>query len=284
VDCYDEFLNKWLIHFNKKRKMKKIIFMFLLCFGLSITTYSQRATASTKDATQIRLAANIAVTSSTLFSGTLNSTSAVYTVVGTFNDPSGRYTGSSVTSGMMFIDGACRMYQITQFNSSNLSGVLNINVKPVGSLSGDVVAPSTLIGLVFDPTPNLLLPQWVFNMATKVQSCLFSHMANIIDLKLGSVSTPSVLIKTLDYTMLNTDDTILFNLDNTSVGATLTLPSASANIAKVFKIGKVDETSNILTISPAIKLTTSTTISTLNYPRTFIVQSDGTDWRVINQN
>lgn len=115
-----------------------------------------------------------------------------------------------------------------------------------------------------------------------MESCLFSHMANIIDLKLGSISTPSILIKTSNYTLSNADDTVLF--DVTSTGATLTLPSASANTAKVFKIGKIDETSNVLTISPAIKLTTSTTISTLNYPRTFIVQSDGIDWRVINQN
>ncbi|CAH0997676.1 hypothetical protein EMA8858_03810 [Emticicia aquatica] len=255
--------------------------MFLLCFGLSITTYSQRATSSSRDATQVRLAATLAVTSSTLSSGTINTTSAVYTVVGTYSDPSGKFGGSSVTAGMMLIDGACKMYQITQFNSSNLGGTLNINVKPVGALSTEVTAPSTgLTGLVFDPTPNLLLPQWVFNMPVKVQSCLLSHMANILDLKLGNIS-PSILIKTTDYSLSNYDDTVLFDI---AAASTLTLPSASANTAKVFKIGKIDESTNILTISPAIRLTASTSISTLNYPRTFIVQSDGTDWRVINQN
>ncbi len=262
--------------------MEKLIFMFLLCFGLSITSYSQRATSSTRDATQLRLSGLVSVSSSTLFSGTANSTTAVYTVTGAFSDPSGKFAGSAVTAGMMFIDGTCRMYQVTQFNSFSLGGgTLSINVRPVGALSTEVVAPGTgLTGFVFEPTPNLLLPQWVFNMPVKVQSCLLSHMANILDLKIGSIS-PSILIKTSDYTLSNYDDTVLFDIAS---AATLTLPSASANTAKIFKIGKIDESANVLTFSPAIRLTATTSISTLNYPRTFIVQSDGTDWRVINQN
>ena len=254
--------------------MKKIVFMLLLCFGLSITSYSQGGT-------QGKLAATITNPSSTLLSGTVNTVDARYTVSATFADPAGKYTASNLTVGMIFIDGSCKMYQLTAVNSTNFSGAISINVKPLGTQPAELGAPSNGIsGLVFAPTPNLFLPQWVYNMSANVQSCLFSHMANLIDAKIGNSVAPSIQIKTGSYVLANSDDTVLFEI---GVASTLTLPEASANPGKVFKIGKVDETTNVLTISPAIKLTASTTITTLNYPRTFMVQSDGISWRVINQ-
>jgi hypothetical protein len=262
--------------------MKKTLIVFLLCLGVSMTISAQRATPSSRDATKLRLAAYFgSFTSVTTISGG-NTANAIYSISGTFTDPSSVYDASNINVGMFFLDGTCNMYKITSITSANaLSGLLTIRVAPLGTSATEVAEPEpSLEGFIFDPTPNLLLPQWVYNMSPKLESCLFSHMANILDLKIGSI-TPSILIKTTSYSLSNYDDTVLFDI---AAASTLTLPSASANTAKVFKIGKIDESTNILTISPAIRLTASTSISTLNYPRTFIVQSDGTDWRVINQN
>ncbi len=85
---------------------------------------------------------------------------------------------------------------------------------------------------------------------------------------------------TADYTVLITDYTILSN--NTASAFTLTLPAASAATGKVYVIRKTDETSNILNISPAVKMTETTLVSSLNFSKTIRIQSNGTSWYVID--
>ncbi len=82
------------------------------------------------------------------------------------------------------------------------------------------------------------------------------------------------------YTATIFDYTILCN--NNSGPFQLTLPSASSTSGKIYVIRKTDETANLLTISPALKLTESTAISSLDYPKTMRVQSNGTDWYIID--
>jgi hypothetical protein len=84
-----------------------------------------------------------------------------------------------------------------------------------------------------------------------------------------------------NYTVTMSDYTIL--CDNTSGTFTLTLPSPSAsNTGKIFVICKIDDSSNLLTFSPALRFSLNTSIPNLNYTKTFKVQSDGASWFIIN--
>ena len=83
-----------------------------------------------------------------------------------------------------------------------------------------------------------------------------------------------------DYTAERADYTLLCN--TAGAGFELKLLDAREALGKIYVIRKIDETLNILTISPALKLTETTLISTLNYPKTIRIQSNGTDWYVID--
>jgi hypothetical protein len=83
-----------------------------------------------------------------------------------------------------------------------------------------------------------------------------------------------------DYTAEKADYTILCNTSGAAFE--LKLPDAREASGKIYVIRKIDETLNILTISPTLKLTETTLISTLNYPKTIRIQSNGTDWYVID--
>lgn len=85
---------------------------------------------------------------------------------------------------------------------------------------------------------------------------------------------------TANYTATSSDYTILCN--NNGGTFQLTLPSAASISGKIYVIRKTDESTNLLTISPSLKLTESTTISSLDYPKTIRIQSDGTSWYIID--
>lgn len=89
-------------------------------------------------------------------------------------------------------------------------------------------------------------------------------------------------IKTIetDYTAERADYTILCN--NVSAAFTITLPDPGELTGKIYVIRKIDETINILTINPVLKLTELTEISSLNYPKTIRIQSNGRYWYVID--
>lgn len=98
--------------------------------------------------------------------------------------------------------------------------------------------------------------------------------------KAGTVSNPSIDTKTAAYTVTDSDYTIL--CDATTLAFTLTLPAASTASGKVYVISKIDNTDNVLTFSPALNLTKTVTVPTLNYPKSFRIQSDGTNWNIID--
>lgn len=94
-------------------------------------------------------------------------------------------------------------------------------------------------------------------------------------------SAPTKLVsQTASYTLLATDDSLLVSVPNG--GATVTLPAASANNGKIFTIKKIDNDSDVLTFSVAVKVTESESFTTLNYSTTLKIQSDGTNWWLIN--
>ena len=83
-----------------------------------------------------------------------------------------------------------------------------------------------------------------------------------------------------NYTAQTSDQTILCN--NTSGAFTLTLPTASSSTGQVFIIRKIDETNNVLTFSPSLKLTETTTIASINFSKTIRIQSNGSSWYIID--
>jgi len=259
--------------------MKHIsIILLLFLSGISSVQAQQRNPAAS-DTTTVRFIVKFTPTSAAVKSGS----TTTFTLTGVVDDPISRveqYNSTNVNVGNFFVDGLGNIFRISAissrfpftFDATVFSGTASsANLPPVGSS-----------GVIYQPTPNLLLPQWVTSMSSTVQGALLSHMANMIDLKLSSVSSPIMSIKVGNYTLTNADDTILFDL--TSTTAIATLPAASTVAGKTFKIGKVDESTNILTFSPAIRFSPTVNLTTLNYPRTFLVQSDGTNWWVVNQN
>jgi hypothetical protein len=86
---------------------------------------------------------------------------------------------------------------------------------------------------------------------------------------------------TTAHTVADTDYTILANA--TSGAFTLNLPVANtASTGRVLIIRKTDETANVLTFSSAIKISESTSFTTLNMNTTIRIQSDGTAWYKID--
>ena len=83
-----------------------------------------------------------------------------------------------------------------------------------------------------------------------------------------------------NYTAKRTDYTILCN--NNTGAFQLTLPDPASVTGKVYVIRKTDESANILTISPALKLTESTFITSLDCPKTVRIQSDGISCYIID--
>ena len=96
----------------------------------------------------------------------------------------------------------------------------------------------------------------------------------------GNQYTNAVVSVSNDYTLQMTDYTIICD---TETGAfTINLPDVSSCLGKVYVINKIDETSNELNINPPIQLTKKNSVSQLNYPKNFKIQSDGKVWFVID--
>ena len=94
------------------------------------------------------------------------------------------------------------------------------------------------------------------------------------------ISVASFVTTNVAYAVLITDFTI--NCDTSNGGFLVTFDSAdNSNIGKIYVINKTDITNNELSFSPGLKLKDDSRVTSLNYPRTVRVQSDGTDWLVI---
>ena len=104
-----------------------------------------------------------------------------------------------------------------------------------------------------------------------------------VDEQIASATTTNTTvlsIKTSNYTIVNSDYTILCNAANS--GFTVTLPEVTTSINKILIIKKIDVTNNIITFAPNIYITNSESISELNYPKSIKIQSNGTNWYIIN--
>lgn len=96
-----------------------------------------------------------------------------------------------------------------------------------------------------------------------------------------TVSNPAISdVKTDDYTILSSDSTVLF--DATAKNVTATLPDATTLTGKIFFVRKDDSGTKTLTVVPDLKISGVLTPLVLNFVKTIKVQSDGTNWVVID--
>jgi hypothetical protein len=99
----------------------------------------------------------------------------------------------------------------------------------------------------------------------------------------GSVGM-SITAVTSAASPLTLDDTHYTIIANcTTAGVTLNLPTASTCTGRVYYISKSDETTNLLSFGTPLKLTETTNVSSYNYTKRLIIQSDGANWRVISE-
>jgi hypothetical protein len=74
--------------------------------------------------------------------------------------------------------------------------------------------------------------------------------------------------------------------DCTTATIAVTLPDPTGCTGRMYYISKSDETTNPLTFSRPLRLTdgaTPVTVSSYNYTKRLIIQSDGANWRVISE-
>jgi|GEM_PF-1749995 len=87
---------------------------------------------------------------------------------------------------------------------------------------------------------------------------------------------------TTNYALLNTDFIVLANA--TSGALTITLPTASAPLTgRIYTVGKTDESTNAVTFSPALQLTETTTVGSINFATKYRVVCDGSKWWIYNE-
>ena len=86
---------------------------------------------------------------------------------------------------------------------------------------------------------------------------------------------------TAGTTLAATDYIVLANA--TSGAVALTLPTASTCTGRMYYIGKSDESVNAVTFSPALYLTETTTIASINFAKKYKIVSDGSNWWIYNE-
>ncbi len=86
---------------------------------------------------------------------------------------------------------------------------------------------------------------------------------------------------TAGTTLAATDYIVLANA--TSGIITLTLPTASTCTGRTYYVGKSDESTNVVSFSPALYLTETTTIASINFAKKYKIVSDGSNWWIYNE-
>jgi hypothetical protein len=160
----------------------------------------------------------------------------------------------------------------TTGTASNVTGTIAIG----NGGTGAITAAGALTSLGAQSASNLST-----NVLTDAASDIKYPSVKAVKTYVDTNSTINAISTiTANYTALITDYTILSN--STAGGFTLTLPDAGTATGKVYVIRKTDETDHLLNFSPALKLTETTEISSINFPKTIRVQSNGSSWYVID--
>jgi aspartate 1-decarboxylase len=149
--------------------------------------------------------------------------------------------------------------QVQTVNIANGGGVATVNIANASPTKAAIVHIGSTASLVSVGDISTVVPTSTFQVS--------GSMANTIVNVNGA------------YTATSSDFTILCN--TTTAGFALTLPLATTCKGRMYVIRKIDETSNVLSL-PNIKYSTLTTINSLNFLKTIRIQSDGTDWYIID--
>jgi hypothetical protein len=177
-------------------------------------------------------------------------------------------------------------------NASNINSVATtsyterMKIDPSGTVvinslagTGNRMVVADAIGVL--STQNL--PVTADGSETKVNAG-----TNVIVTGAGTTASPyvvaadsSIVTLTASTTATSSNSTILCDVPVS--GMTLTLPSAATNTGKKIVIRKIDNDSDVLTFSPALNYSTTSTITTLNFIKTITVQSNGTSWWIISE-
>jgi hypothetical protein len=94
----------------------------------------------------------------------------------------------------------------------------------------------------------------------------------------GSMATP-IRTETAAYTVTNADYTVIGNCSGG--GFALNLPNPATCAGRMYVIIKGDATNNILSFSQPISLSSTQTMSSVNYNVRLHIQSDGANWWLI---
>ena len=167
-------------------------------------------------------------------------------------------------------------------NGNNLTGAITTsgNTATLGSFTSSNIATAVTdetgtgsvvlaASPIFSGTPTVPTP---LSSDSSLQIANTQFVAN-------AVKTP-LAIKTSNYTITSTDYTVLCNASIATFS--LTLPAAADSTDKIIIIKKIDSSYNRITFSPNVYLTDSETALSINYPKTIKIQSNGTNWYVIN--
>ena len=181
-----------------------------------------------------------------------NITSGVWTPMGGGSSNS-HLTGAIVTSG--------NTTSLGSFSSSELATAVS---DETGTGSVVLAASPSLTGTPTVPTASS------GDSSSQIANTAF--VANAVKSRLS--------IKTSDYTLNSQDYTVLCNASSATIS--LTLPSPSESADKIIIIKKIDTSYHPINFSPSVYLTDSETAISINYPKTIKIQSNGTNWYVIN--
>ncbi|RTY84635.1 hypothetical protein EKL99_01165 [Flavobacterium sp. ZB4P23] len=205
-----------------------------------------------------------------------SSTAAQTTNIGTGTGVSTVNVGTGGTGANLVTLGSTTSQVSIGGISSSTTAALDINSTTKGFL------PPRLTALQLT-TLNSTLPASGLTIYNTDNSALEVNIGTpAVPVWKSATSNPSIRIQTLSTPQLTSaDSTVLF--DTTSASLTATLPTVTTALTgKIFFIRKDDNSTNTLTISPALKLSGVTTTVVLNYAKTIKVQCDGTNWIIID--
>ncbi|RTY96490.1 hypothetical protein EKL32_00015 [Flavobacterium sp. GSN2] len=205
-----------------------------------------------------------------------SSTAAQTTNIGTGTGVSTVNVGTGGTGANLVTLGSTTSQVSIGGISSSTTAALDINSTTKGFL------PPRLTALQLT-TLNSTLPASGLTIYNTDNSALEVNIGTpAVPVWKSATSNPSIRIQTLSTPQLTSaDSTVLF--DTTSASLTATLPTVTTALTgKIFFIRKNDNSTNTLTISPALKLSGVTTTVVLNYAKTIKVQCDGTNWIIID--
>jgi hypothetical protein len=180
----------------------------------------------------------------------------------------------NVGKGMVF-----PRVSLAQFTSFSFSGTPGIGSNYPSRFDGFIVYNIDSVGVagVGQTEGTLTRGFWYYqNKSNSLNGGIWKPFND----QVGTNNTV-LFITTPTYSVLPLDGTLL--VDVPSGGAMVMLPQANTtNSGKILTIKKVDNDYDVLSFSEQIKYSSSDSFTTLNYVRSIVIQSDGSNWWLLN--